>query len=320
MVRHNCPADMEFNCLEFFSSHEMQTSLSENLFVDALMEDDYLPALLGLSPNLLHQTSRPSGSEVFPLTEHSNGNLAGDLQQGIVAWHNAPQSAVTSQCNLTGIEPATCALPAIPSDLAFVERAAKYSSFVEECSPKAEESAGIVTNGNGRENASASGVSGNEVKYGCRKKRKNVVEAVSCDALKGKRCKSAESEKDAFEDSKRKADQSNNSYCTGKVEDARNVKAPALPDKKDYIHVRARRGQATDSHSLAERARREKISKRMKVLQDLVPGCSKSTSKALMLDEIINHVQSLQRQVEFLSMKLATCSPIVDIDMYRFSR
>ncbi|KAK6123023.1 hypothetical protein DH2020_043239 [Rehmannia glutinosa] len=73
---------------------------------------------------------------------------------------------------------------------------------------------------------------------------------------------------------------------------------------KDYIHVRARRGQATDSHSLAERARREKISERMKILQDLVPGCNKVIGKALVLDEIINYVQSLQRQVEFLSMKL----------------
>ncbi|QCD80912.1 transcription factor bHLH79 [Vigna unguiculata] len=74
--------------------------------------------------------------------------------------------------------------------------------------------------------------------------------------------------------------------------------------KLDYIHVRARRGQATDSHSLAERARREKISERMKILQDLVPGCSKVIGKALVLDEIINYIQSLQRQVEFLSMKL----------------
>ncbi|CAM8977207.1 unnamed protein product [Rhodiola kirilowii] len=74
--------------------------------------------------------------------------------------------------------------------------------------------------------------------------------------------------------------------------------------KQDYIHVRARRGQATDSHSLAERARREKISERMKILQDLVPGCNKVIGKALMLDEIINYVQSLQHQVEFLSMKL----------------
>ncbi|XVF12027.1 hypothetical protein REPUB_Repub08aG0079300 [Reevesia pubescens] len=79
---------------------------------------------------------------------------------------------------------------------------------------------------------------------------------------------------------------------------------PAEPPKQDYIHVRARRGQATDSHSLAERARREKISERMKILQDLVPGCNKVIGKALVLDEIINYIQSLQRQVEFLSMKL----------------
>ncbi|CAN6180680.1 unnamed protein product [Urochloa humidicola] len=88
---------------------------------------------------------------------------------------------------------------------------------------------------------------------------------------------------------------------------SKNVdKKPATsePPKQDYIHVRARRGQATDSHSLAERARREKISERMKVLQDLVPGCNKVIGKASVLDEIINYIQSLQRQVEFLSMKL----------------
>ncbi|GMI75693.1 hypothetical protein HRI_001238600 [Hibiscus trionum] len=87
----------------------------------------------------------------------------------------------------------------------------------------------------------------------------------------------------------------------------------------EYIHVRARRGQATDSHSLAERARREKISERMKILQSLVPGCDKVSGKALMLDEIINYVQSLQNQVEFLSMKLASVNPMfydfgVDLD------
>ncbi|XP_059655624.1 transcription factor bHLH49-like isoform X2 [Cornus florida] len=85
--------------------------------------------------------------------------------------------------------------------------------------------------------------------------------------------------------------------------------------KEEYIHIRARRGQATNSHSLAERVRREKISERMKFLQDLVPGCSKVTGKAVMLDEIINYVQSLQRQVEFLSMKLATVNPRLDFNI-----
>ncbi|XP_073014228.1 transcription factor bHLH49-like isoform X3 [Typha latifolia] len=92
--------------------------------------------------------------------------------------------------------------------------------------------------------------------------------------------------------------------------------------KEDYIHVRAKRGQATNSHSLAERVRREKISERMRLLQDLVPGCSKITGKAMMLDEIINYVQSLQRQVEvsslrilFLSMKLAVVNPELTFDL-----
>uniref|UniRef100_A0A1D1Y9T7 Transcription factor bHLH49 n=1 Tax=Anthurium amnicola TaxID=1678845 RepID=A0A1D1Y9T7_9ARAE len=85
--------------------------------------------------------------------------------------------------------------------------------------------------------------------------------------------------------------------------------------KEDYVHIRAKRGQATNSHSLAERVRREKISQRMKFLQDLVPGCNKITGKAVMLEEIINYVQSLQQQVEFLSMKLATVNPEMNFDI-----
>ncbi|KAA8543552.1 hypothetical protein F0562_021702 [Nyssa sinensis] len=100
----------------------------------------------------------------------------------------------------------------------------------------------------------------------------------------------------------------------GAGEQAKSNQKPPEPPK-DYIHVRARRGQATDSHSLAERVRREKISERMKLLQDLVPGCNKVTGKALMLDQIINYVQSLQRQVEFLSMKLASVNPSLDFNM-----
>ncbi|XP_062223032.1 transcription factor bHLH68-like isoform X2 [Phragmites australis] len=65
--------------------------------------------------------------------------------------------------------------------------------------------------------------------------------------------------------------------------------------------VRARRGQATDPHSIAERLRREKISDRMKNLQELVPN-SNRTDKASMLDEIIDYVKFLQLQVKVLSM------------------
>ncbi|XP_042469336.1 bHLH transcription factor RHL1-like isoform X3 [Zingiber officinale] len=65
--------------------------------------------------------------------------------------------------------------------------------------------------------------------------------------------------------------------------------------------VRARRGQATDPHSIAERLRRERIAERMKDLQELVPNANK-TDKASMLDEIIDYVKFLQLQVKVLSM------------------
>ncbi|RYR51738.1 hypothetical protein Ahy_A06g026719 [Arachis hypogaea] len=64
-----------------------------------------------------------------------------------------------------------------------------------------------------------------------------------------------------------------------------------------------------------KKARREKINARMKLLQELVPGCNKISGTALVLDEIINHVQSLQRQVEFLSMKLAAVNPRIDFSL-----
>ncbi|KAJ4809883.1 BHLH transcription factor Upa20 [Rhynchospora pubera] len=96
-----------------------------------------------------------------------------------------------------------------------------------------------------------------------------------------------------------------------KKQEEMKAKLEAQPD--GYIHVRARRGQATDSHSLAERVRREKISARMKMLQSLVPGCDNIVGKAEVLDKIINYVQSLQSQVEFLSIKLASSEDIPNI-------
>ncbi|XVF71630.1 hypothetical protein PTKIN_Ptkin12aG0054600 [Pterospermum kingtungense] len=100
----------------------------------------------------------------------------------------------------------------------------------------------------------------------------------------------------------------------GKGKKARsNEKAPEKA--KEVIHVRARRGQATDSHSLAERVRREKINEKMRCLQDLVPGCHQTMGMAVMLDEIINYVHSLQNQVEFLSMELAAASSAYDLNL-----
>ncbi|KAH6797937.1 basic helix-loop-helix DNA-binding superfamily protein [Perilla frutescens var. hirtella] len=65
--------------------------------------------------------------------------------------------------------------------------------------------------------------------------------------------------------------------------------------------VRARRGQATDPHSIAERLRRERIAERIRALQDLVPSVNK-TDRAAMLDEIVDYVKFLRLQVKVLSM------------------
>ncbi|KAI3818290.1 hypothetical protein L1987_12094 [Smallanthus sonchifolius] len=67
---------------------------------------------------------------------------------------------------------------------------------------------------------------------------------------------------------------------------------------REVVHVRAKRGEATDSHSLAERTRREKINEKLRRLQDLVPGCYKTMGMSVMLDVIINYVRSLQNQIE----------------------
>lgn len=62
----------------------------------------------------------------------------------------------------------------------------------------------------------------------------------------GKRLKTSGSG-DENGDSKAEAEAS-----SGKLVE-QNAQPPPEPPKQDYIHVRARRGQATDSHSLAER-------------------------------------------------------------------
>jgi hypothetical protein len=45
----------------------------------------------------------------------------------------------------------------------------------------------------------------------------------------------------------------------------------------------------------------EKINERMKILQDLVAGCNKITSKVFVLDEIIPYVKPLQQLVEVVA-------------------
>ncbi|CAN8270488.1 unnamed protein product [Cochlearia groenlandica] len=147
------------------------------------------------------------------------------------------------------------------------------------------------------------------------KKRKSRIESPASSSLTASNSKVSVDNggSKAVKRSKQEVEARSNKNIVEKRENNDDDSKPPEPFK-DYIHVRARRGQATDSHSLAERARREKISERMTLLQDLVPGCNRITGKAVMLDEIINYVQSLQRQVEFLSMKLATINPRMEFN------
>lgn len=85
----------------------------------------------------------------------------------------------------------------------------------------------------------------------------------------------------------------------GQTTTSTTVTVPHPPNMRP--RVRARRGQATDPHSIAERLRRERIAERMRALQELVPSCNK-TDKAAMLDEILDYVKFLRLQVKVLSM------------------
>ncbi|PRQ37501.1 putative transcription factor bHLH family [Rosa chinensis] len=73
-------------------------------------------------------------------------------------------------------------------------------------------------------------------------------------------------------------------------------------------------GSRNENGNSKAEARREKISQRMKILQDLVPGCNKVIGKALVLDEIINYIQSLQHQVEFLSLNIEAVNSRVNMN------
>lgn len=182
--------------------------------------------------------------------------------------------------------------PIFPSDIALIDRASKFSVF--------------AAVGNSPESNSTLSNSGSKsvlVKQEPIESEfnQNSSPATSNPMGSQKSMKRKEREKKLKETTKKGKKSANDTSEDG---------AEKLP----YVHVRARRGQATDNHSLAERARREKINARMKLLQELVPGCNKISGTAMVLDEIINHVQSLQRQVEFLSMRLAAV-PRVDFNL-----
>ncbi|EPS70639.1 hypothetical protein M569_04124, partial [Genlisea aurea] len=89
----------------------------------------------------------------------------------------------------------------------------------------------------------------------------------------------------------------------GSMEKLFNIPQDSVPCK-----IRAKRGCATHPRSLAERERRTRISGKLKKLQDLVPNMDKQTSYADMLDLAVQHIKSLQNQVQKLNKEMEHCS------------
>ncbi|KAK9929746.1 hypothetical protein M0R45_026832 [Rubus argutus] len=73
------------------------------------------------------------------------------------------------------------------------------------------------------------------------------------------------------------------------------------------LRVRAKRGCATHPRSIAERVRRTRISDRIRKLQELVPNMDKQTNTADMLDEAVEYVKFLQKQIQELSEHQLRC-------------
>ncbi|KAE8697970.1 putative Tetratricopeptide repeat-like superfamily protein [Hibiscus syriacus] len=63
----------------------------------------------------------------------------------------------------------------------------------------------------------------------------------------------------------------------------------------------SKRKRKPEAHSLSERRRRDKINKKMRALQELIPNCNKM-DKASVLDKAIEYLKTLQLQVQMMSM------------------
>ncbi|KAK3204686.1 hypothetical protein Dsin_018732 [Dipteronia sinensis] len=265
--------------------------------------------------------SSPAASNAAPIPPAAAGDTF--MIRELIGRLGSICNSADNSCYTTPLSsPPKLNLSMMPSDPAFAERAARLSCFgvgvgvgvsrvsssnqsVKQPIPGSHPLDGKTSRLSPEEESSVSQNDANS------RKRKSKAPSSTNDAKLVTENEESNSKRSKQEHSN--GNENDSVKANQKQNNKDNSKAAEPP--KDYIHVRARRGQATDSHSLAERVRREKISERMKFLQDLVPGCNKVTGKAVMLDEIINYVQSLQRQVEFLSMKLSTVNPRMDFNV-----
>ncbi|XWS24773.1 hypothetical protein CRYUN_Cryun27aG0013000 [Craigia yunnanensis] len=87
---------------------------------------------------------------------------------------------------------------------------------------------------------------------------------------------------------------------SGQISNLIDVDMEKLLEASVPCRVRAKRGFATHPRSIAERVRRTRISDRIRKLQELVPNMDKQTNTADMLEEAVEYVKYLQRQIQVL--------------------
>ncbi|XP_061366269.1 transcription factor PIL1-like [Gastrolobium bilobum] len=73
---------------------------------------------------------------------------------------------------------------------------------------------------------------------------------------------------------------------------------------------RIKRSRNPEIHNLTERKRRDKINKKMRTLQDLIPNCNK-VDKASMLDDAIQYLKTLKLHLQIMSMGSGLCMPLM---------
>ncbi|TXG72935.1 hypothetical protein EZV62_001514 [Acer yangbiense] len=255
--------------------------------------------------------SSPAASNATPIPPAAGGAGGGDTfmireligRLGSIC-NSADNSCYTTplssppKLNLSMMDPHM--VTPLPSDPAFAERAARLSCFgvgvsrvssnqsLKQLVPGSHPPDGKISRLSPEEESSVSQNDANS------RKRKSVARAKAKETPSSSTKLVTENEESNSNSKRSKQEDSNGNENDSVKANQKQNNSKAAEPPKDYIHVRARRGQATDSHSLAERVRREKISERMKFLQDLVPGCNK---------------------VEFLSMKLSTVNPRMDFNV-----
>ncbi|EFJ14254.1 hypothetical protein SELMODRAFT_423809 [Selaginella moellendorffii] len=98
---------------------------------------------------------------------------------------------------------------------------------------------------------------------------------------------------------KRSADDQNTTNALSKREkiDSSPASSCCTTALNTNLKPRSRQGTANDPQSIAARQRRERISQRLKILQDLVPNGSK-VDLVTMLEKAINYVKFMQLQLQ----------------------